>query len=65
VSNSPRAKARRGKRGRATKHQRTTMSSQHFGAIMGAKKSEKKTAEALPDTMSALQQKMEEMRGRL
>jgi len=65
VSNSSRAKERRSKRGRASKHQRVVMSSQHFGDSSGVKGSEVKSGEKVPDGPSALEQRMQELRSRL
>ncbi len=58
MSNSAKAKERRSKRGRATKHQRTVMASQHLGVIVQRPK-------RTTGGPSAIEQKMAEMRSRL
>ncbi len=65
VSNSAKAKERRSKRGRATKHQRTVMATQHFGDNTSVKRPEATGTKSIPGGLSAIEKKMAEMRSRL
>jgi len=65
VSNSARAKERRSKRGRASKHKRVVMSDQHSGDSAGVKRSEVRSTEKVPGGLSAIEQRMQELRDKL
>ena len=65
MSNSARAKLRRSKRSKATKHQRDVMGSQHFGDRVVVRKSEAKATGNTPVGLSLIEQKMAEMKSKL
>ncbi len=63
MSNSPRAKLRRSRRSRATKHQRSIMASQPFGNMPIARRA--KDTKSAPVGLSPLEQRMQELRSKL
>ncbi len=65
MSNSAKAKERRSRRGRATKHQRTRMASQHFDNVVSVRKAETKSTKRAPSELSAIEQRMQEMKRKL
>ncbi len=71
MSNSAKAKERRSKRGRATKNQRAVMATNPTRVITSVKRSKAKVIDHTPtksapiEQLSAIEQKMAEMRDKL
>ena len=65
MSSSAKAKERRSRRGRATKHQRSIMASQHFGSANSIRGTKTGDTESAPSGPSPIEQKMQEMRSKL
>jgi len=65
MSNSAKAKLRRSNRSRTTKHQRTVMASRHFGIVSNVKRTKVSRSKSISGGLSAIEQKMKEMRSKL